>query len=142
MSAAQNVIDNLQSRRHELMLRLNELQAGAQRAAFEAVVHDSWTARQRFRDIEHEADRLSEEIGMLDLAIAEAYARLQTRGRDAGEVMRELKFTGATVQEYQSPSFWGRLRYRTYRHPLVMFGIDQSAFVVTRRWPGRNAGAQ
>jgi acyl-lipid omega-6 desaturase (Delta-12 desaturase) len=47
-----------------------------------------------------------------------------------------------TVQEYQSPSFWGRLRYRTYRHPLVMFGIDQSAFVVTRRWPGRNAGAQ
>ena len=26
-----------------------------------------------------------------------------------------------------------------YRHPLVMFGIDQSAFVVT---PGRNAGAQ
>jgi len=44
-----------------------------------------------------------------------------------------------TVQEYQSLSFWGRLRYRTYRHPLVMFGIDQSAFVVT---PGRNAGAQ
>jgi len=30
-----------------------------------------------------------------------------------------------TVQEYQSLSFWGRLRYRTYRHPLVMFGIGQ-----------------
>jgi hypothetical protein len=28
----------------------------------------------------------------------------------------------AAVQEYQSLSFWGRLRYRTYRHPLVMFG--------------------
>ena len=27
-----------------------------------------------------------------------------------------------TVREYQLLSFWGRLRYRAYRHPLVMFG--------------------
>ena len=28
-----------------------------------------------------------------------------------------------TVEEYRARSFWGRLRYRLYRHPLVMFGI-------------------
>jgi acyl-lipid omega-6 desaturase (Delta-12 desaturase) len=28
-----------------------------------------------------------------------------------------------TVQEYLSLSFWGRLRYRVYRNPVVMFGI-------------------
>ena len=28
-----------------------------------------------------------------------------------------------TVQEYYSRSAWGRLRYRLYRHPVVMFGL-------------------
>ena len=28
----------------------------------------------------------------------------------------------------RSLSFWGRLRYRTYRHPLVMFGIGPPIF--------------
>jgi len=28
-----------------------------------------------------------------------------------------------TVREYRSLSRWGRLRYRIYRHPLVMFGL-------------------
>jgi acyl-lipid omega-6 desaturase (Delta-12 desaturase) len=28
-----------------------------------------------------------------------------------------------TVREYWSRSHWGRLRYRLYRHPLVMFGL-------------------
>jgi acyl-lipid omega-6 desaturase (Delta-12 desaturase) len=28
-----------------------------------------------------------------------------------------------TVSEYQALSKWGRLRYRLYRHPLVMFGL-------------------
>ena len=27
-----------------------------------------------------------------------------------------------TVEEYRARSDWGRLRYRLYRHPLVMFG--------------------
>lgn len=31
--------------------------------------------------------------------------------------------TTLTVKEYQSLSRWGQLRYRLYRHPLVMFGI-------------------
>ena len=28
-----------------------------------------------------------------------------------------------TVREYRARSFWGRLRYRLYRHPAVLFGI-------------------
>ena len=28
-----------------------------------------------------------------------------------------------TVREYRALSFWGRLRYKAYRHPAVMFGI-------------------
>jgi omega-6 fatty acid desaturase (delta-12 desaturase) len=28
-----------------------------------------------------------------------------------------------TVREYQALPFWGRLRYRLYRHPLVLLGI-------------------
>ena len=28
-----------------------------------------------------------------------------------------------TVREYLALSPWGRLRYRVYRHPLVMFGV-------------------
>jgi fatty acid desaturase len=28
-----------------------------------------------------------------------------------------------TVQEYLALSRWGRLRYRIYRHPVIMFGL-------------------
>ena len=66
-----------------------------QRLAFEAVVNRSWKARQDFPDVVEAADQLSDEIAMTAMALAEAHSRLQQRSRDAGEVMRELKFTGA-----------------------------------------------
>jgi hypothetical protein len=94
--AAQHVIDTLQERRHDLMARIEQLQTIAKRAAFEACVHDSWKAKQAFRDAVQEADRLADEIEMLNLALQEAYTRLQSRGRDAGDVMKELGLTGAT----------------------------------------------
>jgi omega-6 fatty acid desaturase (delta-12 desaturase) len=41
-----------------------------------------------------------------------------------------------TVEEYRSRSHWGRLRYRVYRHPLVMFGIGPFyLFFVQHRLP-------
>jgi omega-6 fatty acid desaturase (delta-12 desaturase) len=41
-----------------------------------------------------------------------------------------------TVREYQSLPFWGRLRYRMYRHPLVMFGIGPAyLFLLQQRLP-------
>lgn len=41
-----------------------------------------------------------------------------------------------TVDEYLSRSRWGRLRYRLYRHPLVMFGLGPAyVFFLQQRLP-------
>ncbi len=41
-----------------------------------------------------------------------------------------------TVQEYLARSRWGRLRYRLYRHPLIMFGLGPAyLFIVEHRLP-------
>jgi acyl-lipid omega-6 desaturase (Delta-12 desaturase) len=41
-----------------------------------------------------------------------------------------------TVQEYLTRSRWGRLRYRVYRHPVIMFGIGPAyLFFVQHRLP-------
>ena len=41
-----------------------------------------------------------------------------------------------TVDEYRALSVWGRLGYRLYRHPLVMFGIGPAyLFLLRHRFP-------
>lgn len=41
-----------------------------------------------------------------------------------------------TVLEYRSLSVWGRLTYRLYRHPLIMFGVGPAyLFLVQHRMP-------
>ncbi|MEI7600672.1 MAG: fatty acid desaturase [Aestuariivirga sp.] len=41
-----------------------------------------------------------------------------------------------TVEEYLARSRWGRLKYRMYRHPLVMFGLGPSfLFLLLHRLP-------
>jgi omega-6 fatty acid desaturase (delta-12 desaturase) len=41
-----------------------------------------------------------------------------------------------TVRQYQSRSYWGRLSYRLYRHPIVMFVLGPAhLFVLQHRFP-------
>ena len=41
-----------------------------------------------------------------------------------------------TVEEYRARSLWSRLRYRLYRHPLVMFGVGPAyLFFLQHRLP-------
>ena len=41
-----------------------------------------------------------------------------------------------TVREFLARSWWGRLRYRIYRHPIVLFGIGPAfLFILQQRLP-------
>ncbi len=47
-----------------------------------------------------------------------------------------------TVNEYLARSKWGRLRYRLYRHPIVMFGLGPAyLFILQYRLPFGLVGA-
>ena len=44
--------------------------------------------------------------------------------------------TTLTVAEYNALSKWGKLKYRLYRHPVVMFGVGPAyVFIIAQRLP-------
>jgi hypothetical protein len=93
--ATQNIVNALQEQQHVRLQKLDALQVTARRLAFESVVNGSWRAKRDFRDVVEAADALSDEIAMTAMALAEAHARLQARGRDVAEVLKELNFGGS-----------------------------------------------
>lgn len=94
-SAEQNVINSLMQQQQARMIKLEALQVTARRLAIEAVVNGSWRAKRDFQDVAEVIDRLSDEIAMTAMALMEAHARLQSRGRDVAEVLKELNFGGS-----------------------------------------------
>lgn len=52
--------------------------------------------------------------------------------------------TTLTVAEYRALSRWGRLKYRLYRHPIVLFGIGPLHMIVVQRFrfPGLATGSK
>ncbi len=49
-----------------------------------------------------------------------------------------------TVEEYNARSRWGRLKYRVYRHPIVLFGIGPLHMMILQRFraPSLASGAK
>jgi uncharacterized protein involved in exopolysaccharide biosynthesis len=102
MTEAQQIVHDLEQRRHHLMLRVVALGEGVSKLAYDAVVHNSFMARQRLRELEDEGDQLHREIDLFDAALVEARRRVEAAGRDADDVMAELGLnanaTGASAQ--------------------------------------------
>src|SRR3546814_12737213 len=71
-------------------------------------------------------DWVGRAIGVLTLTPYDAWRRAHAMHHaGAGNLARRSigDIDTLTIDEYRALSFWGRLRYRLYRHPLVMFGI-------------------
>ena len=88
-------------------------------------------------------DLLGNALGVLTLTPYRAWLRdhaLHHAG--AGNLDRRGfgDVTTITVAEYRALSRWGRLGYRLYRHPLVMFGVGPTwFFLIKQRVPSGGA---
>ncbi len=84
-------------------------------------------------------DWVGRAIGVLTLTPYEAWRRAHAvHHATSGHLNRRGigDIDTLTVREFEARSFWGRLRYRMYRHPLVMFGIGPAyLFVLRHRFP-------
>jgi omega-6 fatty acid desaturase (delta-12 desaturase) len=87
----------------------------------------------------HASDWLGRALGVLTLTPYDVWRRTHSihhashgnlDKRGMGDVMT------LTVQEFRNLSFLGRLNYRVYRHPVVLFGLGPSyIFILQNRLP-------
>lgn len=95
--------------------------------------HGSFFARRKFDDW---TGRL---LGVLTLTPYDYWKRAHAAHHGSAGNLDERgvgDITTLTVAEYRALSPWGRLGYRLYRHPLVMFGIGPAyLFLFKQRLP-------
>ena len=68
--------------------------------AYDVAVHGSFAAKEKLRSLDHELERIADEISLIDRAFVESVKR--TTARDADQVMQELGFTGETNDRHRS----------------------------------------
>jgi omega-6 fatty acid desaturase (delta-12 desaturase) len=95
--------------------------------------HGSFFARRRFDDWTGRV------LGVLTLTPYDYWRRAHaTHHASAGNLDQRGvgDITTLTVSEYHGRSWWGRAKYRLYRHPLIMFGIGPAwLFLFQQRLP-------
>ena len=87
----------------------------------------------------HADDWIGRAIGVLTLTPYDYWRRTHA-AHHAGAGNLDQRgmgdITTLTVAEYRALSRWGRLRYRLYRHPIVMFGVGPAwLFFLQQRLP-------
>ena len=89
----------------------------------------------------HANDGVGRVIGVLTLTPYDAWRRAHaSHHATSGHLDRRGigDIDTLTVREFNALSAWGRVRYRVYRHPLVMFGIGPAyLFFLQNRVPSQ-----
>jgi hypothetical protein len=91
--ATDKICRDLEERRHHLRIKHVVLSNQTLALAYDVVVNGSFVAKEKLRSLDHELERLADEISLIDRAFVHAVKL--TTARDADQVMRELGFTGA-----------------------------------------------
>jgi hypothetical protein len=95
LSDAERIARDLEERRHRLMMKHVVLSDQTLAYAYDVAVHGSFVAKEKLRSLDHELERIADEISLIDRAFVSAVKR--TTARDADQVMQELGF-GANKQ--------------------------------------------
>ncbi len=87
----------------------------------------------------HVGDWVGRVIGVLTLTPYDVWKRVHSIHHSAAGNLDKRGMGDIhtlTVEEYRERSFWGRVGYRLYRHPLVLFGLGPVyLFILQNRLP-------
>jgi hypothetical protein len=88
LTNAEHIARDLEERRHRLMIKHVVLSDQTLALAYDVAVHDSFVAKEKLRSLDHELERIADEISLLDRAFVSAVKRVSAR--DCDQVMQEL----------------------------------------------------